>query len=271
MAIWSFLWPFGLFYGHLVYFMAIWSILWPFGLHILRQFGIFYVHLMYIFYGRLVYFMSIRYILCRFGIFYVHLVYFYQKNLATLNAAAAPSATSVVMPAWFCTEIINNAKQRFNYSRRMLMMMMMVGKSLARKRLFLLPDRVTRLGEFSPIGRMLFLWAVLFNCRNSPNFRVIIFSGKSYALILTNTGSACILGDYFKNSSGHPAPRKKVARKPLKTILFCTENEWRQAECEKPSRMAVILPSKTSRSGQDVFRVTRLAYFSAIGRLVTLA
>jgi hypothetical protein len=31
------LWPFGIFYGHLVYFMAIWYILWPF--------GIFYGHL----------------------------------------------------------------------------------------------------------------------------------------------------------------------------------------------------------------------------------
>jgi hypothetical protein len=31
------LWPFGIFYGHLAYFMAIWYILWPF--------GIFYGHL----------------------------------------------------------------------------------------------------------------------------------------------------------------------------------------------------------------------------------
>jgi hypothetical protein len=32
MAIWYILWPFGIFYGHLVYFMAIWYILWPFGI-----------------------------------------------------------------------------------------------------------------------------------------------------------------------------------------------------------------------------------------------
>jgi hypothetical protein len=43
MAIWYILWPFGIFYGHLVYFMAIWYILWPFG----------------IFCGHLVYFMAI--------------------------------------------------------------------------------------------------------------------------------------------------------------------------------------------------------------------
>jgi hypothetical protein len=29
---WYILWPFGLFYGHLVYFMAIWYILWLFGI-----------------------------------------------------------------------------------------------------------------------------------------------------------------------------------------------------------------------------------------------
>jgi hypothetical protein len=60
MAIWYILWPFGIFYGHLVYFMAIWYILWPFG----------------IFYGHLVYFMAISYILWPFRIFYGHLVYF---------------------------------------------------------------------------------------------------------------------------------------------------------------------------------------------------
>jgi hypothetical protein len=39
-AIWSILRPFGLFYGHLVYFVAIWYILLPF--------GIFYGNLVYI-------------------------------------------------------------------------------------------------------------------------------------------------------------------------------------------------------------------------------
>jgi hypothetical protein len=47
------LWTFGIFYGHLVYFMDIWYILWTFG----------------IFYGHLVYLMDIWYILCAFGIF----------------------------------------------------------------------------------------------------------------------------------------------------------------------------------------------------------
>jgi presenilin-like A22 family membrane protease len=48
MAVWYILWPFGIFYDHLVYFMAIlvnimaiWYILWPFGIS--------YCYLVYIF------------------------------------------------------------------------------------------------------------------------------------------------------------------------------------------------------------------------------
>jgi hypothetical protein len=70
--------PFGIFYGHLVYFMAIWYILWLFG----------------IFYGYLVYFMAIWYILWPFGNFVVVwyispvLVYYTEKNLATLSVCS---------------------------------------------------------------------------------------------------------------------------------------------------------------------------------------
>jgi hypothetical protein len=32
MVIWYILWSFGIFYGHLVYFMVIWYILWSFGI-----------------------------------------------------------------------------------------------------------------------------------------------------------------------------------------------------------------------------------------------
>jgi hypothetical protein len=49
MAIWYIFWPFGIFFGHLVYFVAIWYILWPFG----------------IFYGYLVYFSPFWYVLPR--------------------------------------------------------------------------------------------------------------------------------------------------------------------------------------------------------------
>jgi hypothetical protein len=44
----------------------------------------------------------------------------------------------------------------------------------------LLLSRVTRLGEFSPTGR-LFIWAVFFvNLRHTSNFRDTFFHGKNY-------------------------------------------------------------------------------------------
>jgi hypothetical protein len=66
--------PFGLFYGHSVYFVAIW--------YILRLFGIFDGYLAYFtviwhLYSYLVYFTVIWYILRLFGIFYGYLVYFF--------------------------------------------------------------------------------------------------------------------------------------------------------------------------------------------------
>jgi hypothetical protein len=56
---------------------------------------------------------------------------------------------------------------------------------------FLIVCRVTRLGEFSPIGRL---------------FSQGIFSktDKNYALIFANNWLGYILGDSFKSSSGHP-------------------------------------------------------------------
>jgi hypothetical protein len=60
VVIWNILWSFGIFCGHLVYFVVIWYILWSFG----------------IFCGHLVYFVVIWDILWSFGIFCGHLVYF---------------------------------------------------------------------------------------------------------------------------------------------------------------------------------------------------
>jgi hypothetical protein len=60
IGIWYILWPFGIFYGHSVYFMAIRYTLWPFG----------------IFCGHMVCFMVIWYILWLLSIFYGYLVHF---------------------------------------------------------------------------------------------------------------------------------------------------------------------------------------------------
>jgi hypothetical protein len=61
------------------------------------------------------------------------------------------------------------------------------------------------------IGRNFAYWVIVDffekyrnNCRTSLHFWPTIFHGKSYVLILAEKGPGYILGDYFKNSSGHP-------------------------------------------------------------------
>jgi hypothetical protein len=75
MAIWYILFPFGMFYFRLVYFISIWYtfsiwyILFPFGIFIMQSFGIpilwfcsiFCGHLVYLFCGFVVYFVVIWY------------------------------------------------------------------------------------------------------------------------------------------------------------------------------------------------------------------
>jgi hypothetical protein len=82
MAIWSILWPFGLFYGHLVYFMAIWSILWP------------------------------------FGIFYAHLIYFWKFGIVSPFAYVVPrqSGNPVMQP---CSFSVGPSNERWMYAETM--------------------------------------------------------------------------------------------------------------------------------------------------------
>jgi hypothetical protein len=84
--LWSsgiYLWPSGIFCGHLVYFVVIWYILW--------SSGIFCGHLVHMFYCQLVYFSAIWYMFVLFGKFCGHPVNIFpflvcctKKNLATL-------------------------------------------------------------------------------------------------------------------------------------------------------------------------------------------
>jgi hypothetical protein len=66
---WYMLWPFGIFFGHLVYFLVIWFIFWSFGMYIFViwyiswSFGIFLV-IWYIF-CHLVYFFPLGYVVTR--------------------------------------------------------------------------------------------------------------------------------------------------------------------------------------------------------------
>jgi hypothetical protein len=77
---WYILWTFGIFYGHLVYFMDIWYILWTFGTYILWTFGTYILwtfgtYILWTF-GTYILWTFGTYILWTFGIYYGHLVYF---------------------------------------------------------------------------------------------------------------------------------------------------------------------------------------------------
>jgi hypothetical protein len=64
--------------------------------------------------------------------------------------------------------------------------------------------RVTRLGDFSPIGR-LFTFCILLKITGTAQFLSTFFHGKSDALILTKYRFGYILSDFFTYSSGHSA------------------------------------------------------------------
>jgi hypothetical protein len=63
-----------------------------------------------------------------------------------------------------------------------------------------LESRVTRLGEFSPIG-WLFGQFLKIIPMTSPHFWATFFHGKGHALILTKNGLGYILGDFLKTHS----------------------------------------------------------------------
>jgi hypothetical protein len=50
-------------------------------------------------------------------------------------------------------------------------------------------NRVTRFGEFSPIGQIVYIGQFLENDRSSPNFHLLVFTGKAFpVLILAENG-----------------------------------------------------------------------------------
>jgi hypothetical protein len=66
--------------------------------------------------------------------------------------------------------------------------------------------RVTRLGEFSTIGRFFWGGADFNYIEKLPPIHVLLFfHGTSYVLILRKKLVGQILGDLFINSSDHPA------------------------------------------------------------------
>jgi hypothetical protein len=80
------------------------------------------------------------------------------------------------------------------------------------------PIRVTRCGNFSPIGRLFTLGGIHKIIEVAKLFRATIFHGTSYVLMLTWNGLGCILGDFFTDPSGHPgADKDPTARHQINT------------------------------------------------------
>jgi hypothetical protein len=93
-------------------------------------------------------------------------------------------------------------------------------------------DRVTGLGDFSPIGGDCLLWAVFLNYRSSTNFRAT-FSTYGYALILTKKWVGLHFGELFHETIWSPCLRSS------NSFEFQVKNEGHQ---RKVRRGAVLHP-----------------------------
>jgi hypothetical protein len=67
--------------------------------------------------------------------------------------------------------------------------------------------RVTRLGEFSPNGVVVYFWQFFLITEAARHFELLFFHDISGAYFLTKNGFGYILGHFFTNSSGHPDRR----------------------------------------------------------------
>jgi hypothetical protein len=83
---------------------------------------------------------------------------------------------------------------------------------------------VTRLGEFSTIGRLFVYFGQFFNCKRSPKIWATFFPGKINLIILAPMGLGFSLGDFFTNSSGHPVCNRQFEEVAEKKLLFVVVN-----------------------------------------------
>jgi hypothetical protein len=97
---------------------------------------------------------------------------------------------------------------------------------------------VTRLSEFSPNGRLFALGSFLENYRISPHFCATFILFVSLWFNFDKNGLGYILGDSFKNSSGHPEPEQ--AFHPLTAFLLIRQKKCYQF-CRKMFRGLQIL------------------------------
>jgi hypothetical protein len=82
------------------------------------------------------------------------------------------------------------------------------------------------------IGRIFAQWAIVYFGQwfeiyiISANFWATFLCDTSYVLILTKNGLGYILGDFFKNSSGHPDYLAYIIWPILFGLYYLAENIW---------------------------------------------
>jgi hypothetical protein len=89
-------------------------------------------------------------------------------------------------------------------------------------------SRVTRLGEFSPIGRLFTLGSFVENYRRMLKFLATFFLSKRHVLILTKNALGYILGDFFHKPIWSPCLDRLLRFRHRQV----SENS-RQAICKK--------------------------------------
>jgi hypothetical protein len=83
-------------------------------------------------------------------------------------------------------------------------------------------NRVTRLGEFSPNGWLFTLASFFENLLKHPTFLGYLFPRQGFCVDSDKNGLGYILGDFFTNSSGHPASELPPRPSYERTCVKCT-------------------------------------------------
>jgi hypothetical protein len=79
--------------------------------------------------------------------------------------------------------------------------------------------RVTRLGEYLPVGWLFTLEEFFLNSGSKPNFGCFYYKKVTFMYISITMGLGHILGDFLTNSSGHPDRHNVFCQDPL---LICS-------------------------------------------------
>jgi hypothetical protein len=124
--------------------------------------------------------------------------------------------------------------------------------------------RVTRFGEFSPIGWLLTLGSFCKQIKNSTIHWATCFHGIGCVLIFKRNWLGYILGDFFTNASGHPG--WSVGSNPTDRAMVETpESTWAQFSGEFATDQEPILRLLNLQLQRQ--RCRRLERFSKLNKI----